>query len=84
MTDISTYQKRYGSSDMGCCYWLHIYYCLLFISYRNRVLIISKNLSSYDQLKESHTMQKCKARKVNCGCVYSVYILKPVLSGRNL
>ena len=28
--------------------------------------------------------QECKARKVNCGCVYSVYILKPVLSGRNL
>ena len=28
--------------------------------------------------------QECKARKVNCGCVYSVYILKPVLFGRNL
>jgi len=25
--------------------------------------------------------QECKARKVNCGCVYSVYILKPVLFG---
>ena len=24
------------------------------------------------------------ARKVNCSCVYSAYILKPVLSGRNL
>ena len=28
--------------------------------------------------------QGCNARKVNCGCVYSAYILKPVLSGRNL
>ena len=28
--------------------------------------------------------QECNARKVNCSCVYSAYILKPVLSGRNL
>ena len=28
--------------------------------------------------------QGCNVRKVNCGCVYSAYILKPVLSGRNL
>ena len=28
--------------------------------------------------------QGCNARKVYCGCVYSAYILKPVLSGRNL
>ena len=28
--------------------------------------------------------QGSTARKVNCGCVYSAYILKPVLSGRNL
>ena len=28
--------------------------------------------------------QECNARKGNCGCVYSVYILKPVLFGRNL
>ena len=27
--------------------------------------------------------QDCNARKVNCSCVYSAYILKPVLSGRN-
>ena len=26
---------------------------------------------------------ECNARKVICSCVYSVYILKPVLSGRN-
>ena len=30
------------------------------------------------------SMQGNNARKVNCGCVYSAYILKPVLSGRNL
>ena len=29
-------------------------------------------------------MQKCNVRKVNFSCVYSVYILKPVLSGWNL
>ena len=28
--------------------------------------------------------QGTNARKVNCGRVYSAYILKPVLSGRNL
>ena len=28
-------------------------------------------------------IQGCNARKVNCGGVYSAYILKPVLSGRN-
>ena len=28
--------------------------------------------------------QGYNARKVNCSCVYSAYILKPVLSGRNL
>ena len=30
------------------------------------------------------TVQGCNARIVNCSCVYSAYILKPVLSGRNL
>ena len=29
-------------------------------------------------------IQGTNARKVNCGRVYSAYILKPVLSGRNL
>ena len=29
-------------------------------------------------------IQGCNARKDYCGCVYSAYILKPVLSGRNL
>ena len=28
--------------------------------------------------------QGYNARKVNCSCVYSAYILKPVLSGPNL
>ena len=34
------------------------------------------SLASYEQ--------ECNARKVNCSCVYSAYILKPVLSGWNL
>ena len=29
-------------------------------------------------------IQGCNARKVNCSCVYSAYILKPVLCVRNL
>ena len=29
-------------------------------------------------------LQGYNERKVNCSCVYSAYILKPVLSGRNL
>ena len=34
-------------------------------------------------LKDS-AEQGCNARKVNCGRVYSLYILKPVLFGQNL
>ena len=30
------------------------------------------------------TEQGTNARKVNCSCVYTAHILKPVLSGRNL
>ena len=41
--------------------------------------IFRKSLS-----KEITIYQECNARKVNCGRVYSAYILKPVLSGRNL
>ena len=33
---------------------------------------------------KAYSEQGCNVRKVNCGCVYSAYILKPVLSGRNL
>ena len=33
---------------------------------------------------ETIKTQGYDARKVNCSCVYSAYILKPVLSGRNL
>ena len=34
--------------------------------------------------RKDHSLQGFNARKVNCGRVYSGYILKPVLSGRNL
>ena len=34
--------------------------------------------------KETGMKQGTNARKVNCGCVYSAYILIPVFSGRNL
>ena len=36
----------------------------------------------YNHLNSKH--QECNARKVNCSCVHSAYILKPVLFGRNL
>ena len=35
-------------------------------------------------IPEGCQYQGCNARKVNCGRVYSAFILKPVLSGRNL
>ena len=42
-------------------------------------------LTVLNQVKRKYGWyQECKARKVNCGRVYSAYILKPVLSGRNL
>ena len=47
------------------------------------------NLALTGNLKKCQSTQpstltlsnECKARKVNCGCVYFVYILKPVLFG---
>ena len=33
---------------------------------------------------KTHFTQGTNARKVNCGRIYSAYILKPVLSGWNL
>ena len=41
----------------------------------------NKTVKLYNFIERS---QGNNARKVNCGCVYSAYILKPVLSGRNL
>ena len=38
-----------------------------------------KQLHSYEY--HAGVRQDTNARKVNCNCVYSVYILKPVLSG---
>ena len=41
-----------------------------------QILTDTKQYIRYDQ--------GYNARKVNCCCVYSAYILKPVLSGQNL
>ena len=35
-------------------------------------------------LHKDYSAQGCNVRKVNCSFLYSAYILKPVLSGRNL
>ena len=43
---------------------------------------IVKNIAS--AIIKNTPNQECKARKVYCGRVYSGYILKPVLFGRNL
>ena len=51
-------------------------------------LILVRGKQSFIQLtifrNKDIVLQGYNARKVNCGCVYSAYILKPVLSGRNL
>ena len=41
-------------------------------------------LTSYLIVIFNDSCQGTKARKVNCGRVYSAYILKPVIFGRNL
>ena len=50
-----------------------------------------KNISSFFlpvpnflYLTKPYPSQEYNARKVNCSCVYSAYILKSVLSGQNL
>ena len=51
------------------------------------VLEVSCTVLDISQMYNFHNVwlgQGCNVRKVNCGCVYSAYILKPVLSGRNL
>jgi len=45
---------------------------------KKRMLRLQKMLPLYTK------NQGYNARKVSCSCVYSAYILKPVLSGRNL
>ena len=46
----------------------------LMILHRKKMFLFAENR----EYKQGY-----KARKVNCGGVYSAYILKPVLSGRN-
>ena len=48
--------------------------------------ILSKIITNKKNIKDKKdcSNQGCNARKVNCGRVYSEYILKPVLFGRNL
>jgi len=47
-------------------------------------LIRTKDWWTYEVRFKDPLDQSYYARKVNCSCVYSAYILKPVLSGRNL
>ena len=66
--------------------WFDIDNIFLYCCSRNEQVIFGninfQNLKTY--LIYASSDQGCKARKVNCSCVYSAYILKPVLSGRNL
>ena len=43
-----------------------------------------ERVGNEEKIYEDKFDQGTNARKVNCGCVYSAYILKPVRSGRNL
>ena len=56
---------------------LTVRFCRLILPFDVKLCRIFENLSVT-------LSQGCNARKVNCGCVYSAYTLKPVLSGRNL
>ena len=40
--------------------------------------------NNFDDNNMNNNNQGCNARKVNCGRVYSAYILKPVFFGQNL
>ena len=48
------------------------------------VYISPRNCSLVGHFKLPAYIPWFGARKVNCSCVYSAYILKPVLSGLNL
>ena len=63
------------------------------LNYRNFLIFLTSNLQITQIYKIIKTSQfnlfplffkGCNARKVNWGCIYSAYILKPVLFGRNL
>ena len=41
-------------------------------------------INNFIDRKIDRMNQGTNGRKVNCGCVYSAYILKPVLSGPKL
>ena len=49
----------------------------------NQILNLNKKMYNYNQAQTIQS-QGYNARKVNCSCVFSGYILKPVLSGWNL
>ena len=52
---------------------------------RPLVLVYTKkNYNTYTTPCIPSLVQGYNARKVNCSCVNSAYILKPVISGRNL
>ena len=66
-------------------YWIYSDYfwhccCIWFLSSENPLVLHEKAVFK----AKDWNYQGCNVRKVNCGCVYSAYILKPVLSGRNL
>ena len=54
-----------------------------FIKYYSNVVVFKLHCKSLCNIEENCTQGK-KARKINCCCVFSAYILKPVLSGRCL
>ena len=72
-TFLTYWEHACGVGNLG---WMFFY---LFIFYFFILTFTIKVM----RLKH-YSMQRTKARKVNCCCVFSGYILKPVLSGRCL
>ena len=58
--------------------------CSLAKSADHKYIFIVENTGHWNTAFTNGLNQGYNARKVNCSCVYSAYILKPVLSGGNL
>ena len=69
-------------------YFASLYGCFVTFTFNTQkkyLDFISISLGACFLLNKKEALsQGYNVRKVNCNCVYSVYTLKPVLSGRNL
>ena len=78
---------RWGGVGGGLSPYSPLYTPLYFASLTQASGINTKIIRIYYSGKIKticYSVQGCNVRQVNCSFVYSAYILKPVLSGRNL